>query len=386
MEIVEGAPIVGLEVSFDPGVRVQGRVSGLAGEHPCTATVVWRSLEDPGYSRQVTTGEGGEYGVGGLVPGDYEVTVTPEMLAATWSRTPTTIQVTLGDEKRVSVNLEAELGAGLLVEVSSRDGEPMPGVQVRYTVNREGRGVSGFLPATGPGGYTRVCGLPRDGRLLLDVPAGDAGTARKALDLRELPREVRLVLVPARVVEGRALDAQGRPLSGARVAAARRDGGVEEVTRTDDSGAFRLHGLEPGEWELRASLASPPIGTVEDVRLPTNRSLDSVRLELTEEGAVSGTVVDASGAPVAGALVRLRGETVREETRSRKSGGFVFAVPPREVWEVIVETSEEGSPVLMRGVVPGRSVQVVLPLEGGAARRLRGTKAAPADPAPEDRK
>lgn len=361
MEIVEGEPILGLEVPFDPGTRVRGRVSGLAGEQPCSATVIWRSVADPAYSRQVVTEEGGEYEVGGLVPGDYEVTVTPAKLAAAWSRSPTTIQVTLGDEKRVTVDLEAEMGAGLLVEVSSRDGEPIPDVQVRYTVNREGRGSSGFLPATGPAGYTRVCGLPRDGRLLLEVPPGVSGTARQALDLSDLPREVRLLLAPTPVVEGQALDAEGRPRAGARVAAARGDGGIEEVTHTDDAGGFRLHGLEPGEWELRASLESPPLGTVENIRVPPDSSLRSVRLTLTPDAAVYGTVVDPSGAPVAGALVRLRGETAREETRSTRSGGFVFAVPRGQVWEVIVETSGERSPILMRGVVPGRSVRIVLP-------------------------
>ena len=121
--------------------------------------------------------------------------------------------------------------------------------------------------------------------------------------------ELDLVLSAGLVISGRVLDDRGVPLSEFRVWANRvRDDGAflfgnAEPSRLyrDADGSFALEGLEPGTWRLYAS--SDGHAGVEGVVIEVPAAAP-VELVLPREARVSGVVLDAGGAPCAGAEVK----------------------------------------------------------------------------------
>src|ERR1039458_4315679 len=65
--------------------------------------------------------------------------------------------------------------------------------------------------------------------------------------------------------------------------------------------------------------------------------------QMSITGAVSGTVLDASGSVVPGATVKLTSETTKQvhETKSNGEGLFSFTAVPRDSYTLKVERSEE---------------------------------------------
>ncbi|MCA1633421.1 MAG: carboxypeptidase-like regulatory domain-containing protein [Acidobacteria bacterium] len=112
-------------------------------------------------------------------------------------------------------------------------------------------------------------------------------------------------------ITGRVLGEGGEPLSGVTVNASRRsistDFGPPPTTTTDEEGQFVLDGLEPNVYSLGLSLPGyiiepdpQPLSSRNRVRIG-----DSVTLRMLKGGVITGTVTDASGAPLIAANVRV---------------------------------------------------------------------------------
>ncbi|MBF0157485.1 MAG: carboxypeptidase regulatory-like domain-containing protein, partial [Magnetococcales bacterium] len=168
------------------------------------------------------------------------------------------------------------------------------------------------------------------------------------------------------VVTGTATDADdGSALVGATILAQRTDGprGIEPVTAvTDGSGAYRLE-LQPGSYKVRVrmqgyaglyhSAANPELLTIDGYAAQVHMlyagatgaatQIDfAVRdADLVAKVAVTGTVTDASQAPVVGArveLIQVRGDGqpgMVQETMTDEAGGYEASVIPG-AWHVVV--------------------------------------------------
>jgi RNA polymerase sigma factor (sigma-70 family) len=126
-----------------------------------------------------------------------------------------------------------------------------------------------------------------------------------------------IVVDEAAVVTGRLVDPAGAPVAGVRVEVDATGRLVEERKRprellaqrvsavTDAAGRFRLAGLWPGEWSL---FALPPgfVRVSRPFTIERSGELELGDVQLAAGGRLAGRVVDALGAPIPGARIRLR--------------------------------------------------------------------------------
>ncbi len=222
-----------------------------------------------------------------------------------------------------------------------------------------------------------------DGRLPIGVGEGDGnfvvvalaaegcGVARAPL-MEDSTRidGVEVLVHVGPVLEVRVVGPDGVPVPGARVALApltspfpRAMGALEArgfwppplawterfERRTDPAGAARFTALLTGVADPPARIAHYAIGAEADGYAPRVQSetppTDApwrvvLELERLVETRFAGRVVDADGAPFAGALVRLHGYPV--ETRSDESGSFALVRPAGPRSTVVLAASAEG--------------------------------------------
>jgi len=127
-------------------------------------------------------------------------------------------------------------------------------------------------------------------------------------------------------IQGLVLDGLDWPLSGVKVIAKSRNGNAEATTNA--TGVFSFEPVEPGEYDLNATLASydlpwrPKVAVLE-------HSCGYAKLSMGAASALSGTVTDKSGRPLAGIeldLARMRGseETFPSMPHQRTKAGGIF--------------------------------------------------------------
>ena len=107
-------------------------------------------------------------------------------------------------------------------------------------------------------------------------------------------------------ISGRVVNESGQPLPGAVV----RVYAINSITQgrlsaADNEGNFYINGLDPATYGVFATLpAYVPVPRDVDVAATYYRIGDSVRMELTKGGVVTGTVTTATGEPVVAVRVR----------------------------------------------------------------------------------
>jgi hypothetical protein len=230
----------------------------------------------------------------------------------------------------------------------------------RVTSNTGGPLRRAEVRATSESGLTRMATTDSEGRYLVrDLPAGTFTVhvsktgfvplyfgQRRPFERRATIRleqggraDADVRLLRAGAIAGRIYDATGEPVLGARVQALRRrmvqgQPGLQAVgagDMTDDTGAYRLYGLPPGDYYVTATPrrvedgAGRPIGnTVPGRGAPiffpgtANRDLaQRITVDVSGEARadmqltnvitarVTGTVLTSAGVPAAGAMVTL---------------------------------------------------------------------------------
>jgi Carboxypeptidase regulatory-like domain len=227
----------------------------------------------------------------------------------------------------------------VLGRVVTEDGQPVAGASVQ--VQPESHGARGFGPGMSgwrqvqseEDGTFEVADVP-PGRV--DVAAGAAGYRRLELGGIEVPadeplRGLELVLVPGAEVRGTVTEADGKPAAGVFVAVTE-TGSMSfghDGTMTDADGKYLIAGTAPGMRKVVAmDRASRRTSKNVEIELGTNT------VDLVFEGGVeiSGQVLDIGGAPVPGAVVRLRPSRTasvprfgRMEASSGTDGSFTVA-------------------------------------------------------------
>jgi protocatechuate 3,4-dioxygenase beta subunit len=216
----------------------------------------------------------------------------------------------------------------------ARTGEPVAGATVAFWTHAEldrvaagadGRFHHPRFPAHAPEQQVRI-GAPGYATAVRYLELGPGvGWTHRAAHAGErdvvghaLPARVEVALQPQLALSGRVLDARGRPIAGARVAAVGYARVLPDVaTRdaadavSDDAGRFLLEGLRP---DVSHALHVRSAGHAELVReLPapagepwTGEPHDLGDLALGRPALLAGALVDAAGIPIADARVQLR--------------------------------------------------------------------------------
>jgi protocatechuate 3,4-dioxygenase beta subunit len=350
-----------IEIPLLLGAAVNGRVIDPAGQLVSLSGVRVRSLDadqpTAGVPVSAVTNDRGEFHVGGLAPGRYQVSASfvydpkeqlandfapSALLVAGVARpTPEPVDVTLqaGQEVFVTLNHQevaerpaALSGVGAVAGVVVDDfGEPLQGLRVRLWQGetRDGRRAIrplDFTQATDERGQYRTYDVP-PGRYFVSVddPAGvvseptftadtpvfypQSGTPAGALEIEVGSQQeaagINVVFRARRQapVRGSVFTAAGQPYTGSvTLAAAFHPGEPAMAARTvvsDASGAFQFENVATGEYIVRAAgnQGIVPTGALIDfARL--SAALQSVRSAPSEFGAQRVTVSGEDPPPV----------------------------------------------------------------------------------------
>ena len=202
-----------------------------------------------------------------------------------------------------------------------------------------------------------------------------------------------VVSPPAPPLRGHARDLDGRPLAGAVIRAEPRapfedcpDARVAVETTAGPDGAYAFAGLAPGDWAITCSIDGAVRAPAGRVETPAVSTFD---IALPEGPFVTGTLVDdATGAPVAGARVRLfeLGEDLVAEPTTDANGRFSANFHRDDVWVTRFRLSATGyakvpicvSPEREDGIGEGERVE--FPLRARRGVTLRGPVTGPSGP------
>ncbi|HEU5058485.1 MAG TPA: carboxypeptidase-like regulatory domain-containing protein, partial [Kofleriaceae bacterium] len=205
------------------------------------------------------------------------------------------------------------LAPGASVEVtvvSAGSGAPIAGASVDAGEGPENGGPSATTDSKGlallkglaPGSFAVIharAGGHAPGHALVQVPS--APGARGA---------ARIELKAGAPVSGVVVDESGGPIAGAQVAA--RDVSLpwdmpdeRDLATTDDKGRFTIKAVAAGTYRFAATHKEHAPGSSEPIALDGASEKKDVRIALKAGGVAAGKVVDAGGAPVPWATVRI---------------------------------------------------------------------------------
>jgi protocatechuate 3,4-dioxygenase beta subunit len=200
----------------------------------------------------------------------------------------------------------------------------------------------------------------------------DAVDAAQSLHVQGSMTNVRFELDRGGTISGRAIDAMGRPVAGLRI-----DGGGK-IARTAVDGRFTIAHVATGEHTLVATRGAQSLGT----GTVTLEDGDTATLDLvveSEDGSITGTVVDAAGVAVVEALVEVgKNESPflgdpALRTLTDAAGRFTVGGVPHGTYAI--RATRRGHAPAVVEVETGTAAKLVL----GAASSIAGTVALSAE-------
>lgn len=291
LEHRQGRRELRVDFALSPEVVIAGRVvDASGGPAGGVAVAAETNGHDPG--KVVDTAGDGQFRLDGLAAGSYRVSARDEGRAAektVVARTAgATIEVELTLEERAqligSVVVAGHAESGATVKVKDADDESTLGSAV---AQRDGRFA--------------IAGLPTRGSARVSVEGHRLVAPAATIDLAAVHgRELELVCERLAKVSGRVVS-NGKPVVRADVwlGANRRS----QRILSGFGGAFSIEGVEPGTYSLNAQSIGEGIMMARRSLEVGARDIDNLVLDLDLAASISGVVVDAAGAPVAGALV-----------------------------------------------------------------------------------
>jgi Carboxypeptidase regulatory-like domain len=185
---------------------------------------------------------------------------------------------------------------------------------ISYTVDSDGNGRF-LIEDVQPGTY--AVSADRQGFMLEADGAPGAPPPSVKVEAGQSLNDVKIKLVPLGVITGRVLDDDGDPVRGAQVQAmaytyqggSRQLRNVEQVA-ANEKGEFRLFGLRPGTFYIRASARDRgrPMHTSSIVTGIPSGSLTATYFPSTTESVHASPVELSAGAQLRGFDIRLRRE------------------------------------------------------------------------------
>jgi hypothetical protein len=344
VELKEGGSTV--EIALSRGGSVGGTVLSATRQPVSGAEVTIQASGDGGFGRgpfgggaeSAVTDASGRFRFDHLSAGRYAATAQLSGQASE----PQTAILTAG-ESREDLVLVLQGGATLRGVVTGLPQGQLGGVSIWAN----GPQRFGASARTGADGRFELTGLPA-GTTTLNANAGDLlgggiRGATKSVTIAEgqLEADVEIAFEGTASLSG-SVSRGGRPVPGAMVFAGPRRGGASAQVRTDESGAYRLEGLEDDEYSVRVQ-PSPGTGggaglsksvqvsgdTTLDFEIPT-ASLSGAVVAAATKQPLEGVRVSANlqGGPAADGGRRFGGATT--DTNGR---WFVDDVEPG-TWEL----------------------------------------------------
>jgi hypothetical protein len=192
---------------------------------------------------------------------------------------------------------------------------------------------------------------------------------------------VTLVVQKGIRISGRVTTSNGEPLEGARLSAYERSGNRNQnfdrswstgSTKTDEDGTFTFKHLAPGKIQVSVEKSGYAKYSESDFTLTAGEQLEGVAFALSVGGKIVGRLHPKPGVDVAGQniLVRNRGHSYREQSKTDEDGRFTFAhVPPGTIIVQMGNRQVQEEVTL----ADGQTVEVVLGLPQEGSIRLFGT-------------
>ena len=302
-------PVAGVRIELAAGARVAGRVVGKDGAPVPWATVRVgpRMSGGPGLAdfgtRQATAGERGEFELEGLP----RATVLALAMSEEASSAAVEVDLAAVPDRRDLV-LRLDVSGHIEGVVVDSAGQPVPEAQVTAYPDLFGSDLQSFalrgqaVNATDGGGRFVLRGLP-DGtyRLLASRSGAASPFSRKATKAATGATGVRLVLEREGRIRGRVQFEDGSSPALFSVAA----GLAPPLPVAGRDGTFELTGVAPGTHDVHVRGPDFAPALVRDVVVEPDRARDVGVIKVERGRSVSGRVLGAGGAPVAGATVVL---------------------------------------------------------------------------------
>ena len=377
------------DVELERGGRVIGRVTEAEGGEP----IVGAAVEATGNFAMMWTGApaavtdtDGRYEIVGLMPGTYGVSVRASGFADVQTEPTVTIS-DQGGEGQIDVALS---GAGRLVGlvVDGAD-EPVAGAKVFA----RGQVPEGEEPARrGPGGRAmqrlreeldpHLTVTDEEGRFVLDglaprpawkaavLAEGFVETESERVRLAEGDtREVRIVLQPGGVLEGRVVGEDGRWVAGARIRHGLLDDDMArraqinawevqaqldpEVIVSADDGTFRLTELKTGQQIVQVEAEGFVTLIKRDVRMEAGQIRTGYLVTVRHGETIRGRVLGDDGTAVEGAMVGMNPGGRPAMGRSSEGGEAATEPVTDDVAPPLFARSEADGSFEITNVPPG---------------------------------
>ena len=298
IELEEGPN--GLDLYFEGGVEVSGRIVSTSGEPVPDAVARLSAAGRMWGGPQTLSKSDGTFTMPGVQDGDYRLWVEAEGFAA------------YTGEQSVSVagqavqNLEVQLDAGAVLTGRIIGLDPKEFTEV--SVRAEGAGFRGFdegsnvdregnyrVEHVGPGSYQVIAALRDSGRKATGQMTLEAGMTEASLDLQ---------FEPGLTLSGKAVQGES-PVVGATLIVEGLDLDHTGWGQTDHAGAFSIDGLEAGSYRVGLRDNTSGLAYNETVELGTSRE---ILLEVPT-ASVTGRILDATDRqPLAGVTLTLNSD------------------------------------------------------------------------------
>jgi protocatechuate 3,4-dioxygenase beta subunit len=311
-----GQSVDGVVVKLHAAVRVEGKVMVSSTKQPCEKPSISLSDSAKGRWTETRSERDGRVWAEGVLPGKYTVDVSCSGFRSKEKYEP----VVVADKDVTGLEWEVDAGATVTGKVLAKSGQPVDGASVSArTVGGEARkkGGWGYDRALPDGTYT-LEGM-RAGTYKLEVSTEKGAPPKEGYKVDVADTGVvqkDLVLEDTGTIRGTIVDGQGKPQPGIQANARSLAGSMtwrDNDHKSDETGAFTIEGLRPGEYKVTAgrtwmtTLRKP--GTTDDAEQgerATVRANQTATVKIVVEsqtGAIKGTVTDAAGFPVADAFL-----------------------------------------------------------------------------------
>lgn len=281
VEVNDGSEIPGIQIRLAqrPVVTVKGQVTGLPANVPQMLAL---SLSRPGQgvagmmfsNRAVSSGGDGKFEFRNVLPGKYVLHTLPMPTGAISMGVKMALEVTedVVQEVAPAALLPFEVEGRVVVE-GEAEPRPLPGVRLILSADddvyqsvpmgnvREG-GVFKVAGVTADRYEVTVQGLP-EGLYLKSMEYASRSWKEGVVELRDGSQPLTLVLgADAATVAGQVVNEKGEAAPGAYVVLVDRQHRARHsyTARADEKGAFRMLGVQPGEYRLFAADEVEPGG------------------------------------------------------------------------------------------------------------------------------
>jgi hypothetical protein len=297
----------GIKVILPPEARIQGSTIEKTAGKPVGSVRILALPEPGGFPLQADPTEAapdGRFEIGGLPAGSYRVQLMPQAgTPAEWVAQPVRVDV---EEGKTATDVKLELVKGAVIEVfvkGGANGKPIDMARVRLSDSRREEVLAG---GTDDAGLARFRVLPGQYSIFSPAKEGYAAEDRQEeVSLAEgETKRVEWTLSSTPRIAGTVRDGAGKPLGGVELMLMIPGGGS---ARTDPDGRFEIR-WDPASWkqsDITPLLAARDVQRNLAAMIPLDADTRSLDIKLDPAMAVTGTVVNHEGKPLAGARIRI---------------------------------------------------------------------------------